>query len=115
MLNEAIKIPTISIINFVGNLVVILAAKGAINNPPEMSPKIVSGLLMPTKIAKDKPVEVVIKNSAEFTEPMVFLGSWPLDKRVVVTTGPQPPPPTASIIPPVKASGVIFLELILVF
>ena len=75
MLNEAIKIPTINIINFVGNLVVILAAKGAIKTPPEMSPKIVSGLLMPIKIAKDKPVVVVIKNSAELTEPMVFLGS----------------------------------------
>ena len=75
MLKKVIKIPTISIINFVGNLVVILAAKGAIKTPPEMSPKIVSGLLMPIKIAKDKPVVVVIKNSAELTEPMVFLGS----------------------------------------
>ena len=75
MLKKVIKIPTINIINFVGNLVVILAAKGAIKNPPEMSPKIVSGLLMPIKIAKDKPVVVVIKNSAELTEPMVFLGS----------------------------------------
>ena len=75
MLKKVIKIPTINIINFVGNLVVILAAKGAIKTPPEMSPKIVSGLLMPIKIAKDKPVVVVMKNSAELTEPMVFLGS----------------------------------------
>ena len=66
-----IKIPTMNINNFVGNLVVILAAKGAIKTPPAMSPKIISGLLTPMKIAKDKPVAVVIKNSAEFTEPIV--------------------------------------------
>ena len=91
---------------------VILAAKGAIKRPPKINPKIISGLLTPMKIAKDNPVAVVIKNSAEFTEPIVVFGSWPLDKRVVVTTGPQPPPPTASTAPPTNANGVIFLALI---
>ena len=61
--------------NFVGNLVVILAAKGAIKIPPKINPKIISGLLTPIKIANDNPAEVVIKNSAEFTEPIVVLGS----------------------------------------
>ena len=74
-LRDVIRVPTMNINNFVGNLVVILAAKGAIKTPPKINPKIISGLLTPMKIANDNPVAVVIKNSAEFTEPMVVLGS----------------------------------------
>ena len=75
MLKEVIKTPTININNFVGNLVVILAARGAIKIPPEISPKMISGLFTPMKMARDNPVEIVIKNSAELTDPIVFLGS----------------------------------------
>ena len=57
MLKEVIKTPTININNFVGNLVVILAARGAIKIPPEISPKMISGLFTPMKMARDNPVE----------------------------------------------------------
>ena len=56
------------------------------------------------RTAKTPAETKVRKNSARFTEPMVWRGSWPVPTRVVVTTGPQPPPPTASRKPPNRPS-----------
>ncbi|MCY1183690.1 hypothetical protein D9M73_243300 [compost metagenome] len=53
---------------------------------------------------KEVALEMVRKNSAKFTEPMVVRGSVPEPIRLLVTTGPQPPPPAASTKPPNRAS-----------
>ncbi len=67
-------IPTIIINAFTGNLLDKRAAIGAATIPPRIKPKITCHCEKPMTKMKVKDEESEMKNSAKFTEPIVYFG-----------------------------------------
>src|SRR5678815_52357 len=93
-------IPTRIIMVLRGNLPASLAAMGDASAPPINRPTTTFKWLIPTVKKNVNALVMVIKNSARFTEPIVYLGDRPFAISVLVTIGPQPPPPNESKNPP---------------
>ena len=100
MLRKVIIQPREIINTLAGIFLVIKAAIGAAKLPPIINPIITLQLNCDSKAKNATTSEIVTKNSAAFTEPIVFLGFFPSETNVDVTIGPHPPPPMASKKPP---------------
>ena len=100
-------IPTKIIIDLVGILFAMYAAIGAAITPPIINPKIMAQCVKPMSVINVKELARVMKNSARLTDPIVYLGFFPLAINVDETIGPQPPPPIESKKPPIMAKGNI--------
>lgn len=96
---------------FAGNLLVNNAPNGAAGIPPMIKPKMIFQFVRPIVNIKTIDSVSVTKNSEKFTDPIVFLGEWPVDIKVEVTTGPHPPPPIASQAPPTSPNPISKLVL----
>ena len=67
-------VPTIIIIVFIGNFLERFAAIGAATIPPKINPKTTCQWEKPISVIKVTELARDTKNSARFTDPMVYFG-----------------------------------------
>lgn len=104
--------PTPMNMALMGSFPASLAAKGAAAIPPITNPKMTCQWLNPKNAKKVRALAKVMKNSDKLTVPITNLGVFPLEIKVVVTSGPQPPPPKESKNPPKKANQPTFFSFL---